>query len=524
MQQSLIIISTLVISLYLLLKLRHELHMMQQNSYRNERYGKWLKNDFKQHKRSREFIFIILIIILFTTGFTKTSLTGIVLIFSVLSYMLLTKKQKKSLVFTRRVQRLAALALVLYIIFIAIGFREFGMEKLPLFIALLSALSFAVIFTANFLIKPLEKQINNRYYRDAQRILKQHSGLIVIGITGSYGKTSTKHFLQRILSEKYHVLMTPGSYNTTMGVVRTIREMLQPTHEVFIVEMGAKQPGDIAEIARLVQPQIGIITAVGAQHLETFKTIENIQKTKFELVDALPADGLAVLNYDYELIRNRPVSNTQTLSYASRKGNTGYYIDNVTYNTSGTRFSVFQKNRKLGDFKTKLLGEYNLSNLLSGIAVARHLNIPGTKIAFAVSKIESVAHRLQLKTNANGITIIDDAFNANPKGAEMALNVLKNIEGKRKIIITPGMIELGEKQIYYNQIFAEQMAKTCDYIILVGTKITRPIQEKLEAVHFDKKRIFVAENFTEAVAHLNAMVQPGDVLLYENDLPDSYEN
>ena len=524
MLQSLTIISTVVISFYLLLKLRHELHMMQQNSYRNERYWKWLKNDFTQQKRRWEFLFIILISILFSTGFKKTSLSLLILVFGVLSYQFLVKKQKKALVYTHRVQRLASLALILFFILSWIGYRQWGFEKTPLLIALLSVLSFVVILIANFLIKPVEQQINNWYYRDAQRLLKQRPDLIIIGITGSYGKTSTKHFLHRILSEKYHVLMTPGSYNTEMGVVRTIREMIQPTHEVFIVEMGAKQPGDITDIARLVQPQIGILTAVGAQHLETFKTVENIQKTKFELIDTLPENGLAVLNYDYELIQNRPVSNTQTTSYASRSGNADFYIDNIAYDDSGTRFSVFHKDRKLGDFKTKLLGEYNLSNVLSAIIVARHLNIPENKIAFAVSKIESVAHRLQLKTNTNGITIIDDAFNANPKGAQMAVDVLKNIKGKRKIIITPGMIELGEKQVYYNQIFAEQMAKACDYIILVGEKITLPIQEKLEAVHFDKKRIFVARNFSEAVAHLNAMVQPGDVLLYENDLPDSHEN
>ena len=133
----------------------------------------------------------------------------------------------------------------------------------------------------------------------------------MIGITGSYGKTSTKHYLNRILSEQFEVCMTPGSFNTTMGVIRTIREYLKPYDTVFICEMGAKQPGDIKEICDLVHPSVGIITAVGEQHLESFKTIENVQRTKFELIDSLPADGLAIVNDDFEWVANRKVSDVE---------------------------------------------------------------------------------------------------------------------------------------------------------------------------------------------------------------------
>ena len=151
----------------------------------------------------------------------------------------------------------------------------------------------ALPISACWLLSPVERHINRHYYRDAEHRLQAMPGLKVIGITGSYGKTSTKHYLETILSEHFDVLMTPGSYNTTMGVIRTVREYLKPYHEVFIVEMGAKQRGDIKEICDLVHPGIGIITAVGEQHLESFKSIENVQATKFELVDSLPAGGLA---------------------------------------------------------------------------------------------------------------------------------------------------------------------------------------------------------------------------------------
>ena len=157
------------------------------------------------------------------------------------------------------------------------------------------------------------KSINNSYVNDARRIIGEMPSLKVVGITGSYGKTSTKHYLNRILSEQFNVVMTPGSFNTPMGVTRTIREMLKPYTEIFICEMGAKQRGDIKEICDIVHPQYGIITAVGEQHMESFKSIENVQRTKFELADALPADGFCVVNDDFPYVANREVDNTSCL-------------------------------------------------------------------------------------------------------------------------------------------------------------------------------------------------------------------
>ncbi len=128
---------------------------------------------------------------------------------------------------------------------------------------------------------------------DARRIVQSMRNLLVIGITGSYGKTSVKHFLHTVLAQQFNVLMTPESFNTPMGVTRTVRSSLSPTHDIFIAEMGAKQTGDIKELCDLAQPKMGIITSIGPQHLETFKTLENVQATKFELVESLPADGTA---------------------------------------------------------------------------------------------------------------------------------------------------------------------------------------------------------------------------------------
>lgn len=376
---------------------------------------------------------------------------------------------------------------------------------------------------ANFVLKPIENKINKWFYKDAQRILKQMPELIIIGITGSYGKTSTKHFLHRILSEKYNVLMTPGSFNTTMGVIRTIREYLKPTHQIFIVEMGAKQIGDIKEICDLVKPQYGILTAVGEQHLDTFKTIENVQKTKFELINSLPQNGIAILNADYEYIINKKVNNCNTQYYSTQSTQFEYNLANIKYNKKGATFNILKNETVVGEFETKLLGDYNLSNILASVIIAKELNVELDRISYAIKKLTPVQHRMEIKRNNNGITIIDDAFNSNPIGAKMALNVLKNIEGARKIIITPGMIELADKQDFYNQIFGKQISEVCDYVVLVGKKITQPIYEGIIETGYKTENIYIAQNFKDATQHIGSFIKSGDVILYENDLPDTYE-
>ena len=248
--------------------------------------------------------------------------------------------------------------------------------------------SHIVVLAANTLLAPVEKAINKKFYDEAAQILSQMPELKIVGITGSYGKTSTKHYLHRILSEKYDVLMTPGSYNTTLGVIRTIREYLKPYNQVFIVEMGAKQKGDIKEICDLVHPSMGIVTAVGEQHLESFKSIENVQNTKFELVDALPADGLAVVNDDFEYVANRVVNNVECQRYAvNATENASYIAKDVEYDETGTSFTIVGNGRELS-LHTRLVGECNISNLIAAVIIALRLDVPEEKIRYAVEKIE----------------------------------------------------------------------------------------------------------------------------------------
>ena len=241
-------------------------------------------------------------------------------------WMIARKKFKKPLVFTKRVWRIYSVAAVFSIgsylaVAVSNGIRDgiWGMYSGPgltiAFLLLLCIFSWAVVMLSVVILIPVERMINRKYWNEAAAILKSMPDLTVVGVTGSYGKTSTKHYLERILSERFDVIMTPGSYNTPMGVIRTVREMMKPYNTIFICEMGAKQKGDIKEICDLVNPKIGIVTAVGPMHLESFKTMENVQSTKFELVDALPSDGYAVVNNDFEYCANRSVDNVECARY-----------------------------------------------------------------------------------------------------------------------------------------------------------------------------------------------------------------
>ena len=526
-------IGLLIAALFALcVMLRWDLQMQQQNSYFNSRYSKWLKQS-GETTSSRRLVALAVLLGAITTWAQQSWLVVCVLIavLVIMGVMMLRKRYKKPLVFTRRVGRIYFTALALVLIAVALcawlGSRD-GAENAARCAALMAVLaltlSWAIAMLANWLLKPVERHINNGYINDARRRLADMPGMKVVGITGSYGKTSTKHYLNRILGEHFSVLMTPGSYNTTMGVVRTIREHMQPYNEVFICEMGAKQVGDIQEICDIVHPQVGIVTAVGPQHLESFKSIENVQKTKFELVDSLPADGLAVLNNDFEHIANRTVSNVPAMRYSVAKTDAAdYWAQDIDYTSRGTTFTVVGKDGKQLQLTTKLVGECNISNLIAAVIVAWHLGVPDDKIRYAVSHIEQVEHRLNMKRTAAGITIIDDAYNSNPTGSRMALDVLAQMTGGKRIVITPGMIELGTEQERLNAALGEHIAETCDVAIIVGQYNRDAIVGGIKNKGFDEKNLHVTDTFNEAQQLMLSMARAGDTVLYENDLPDSFK-
>ena len=355
------------------------------------------------------------------------------------------------------------------------------------------------------------------FFRDAQRRLDARPGLIRIGITGSYGKTSTKFLLGTILSERYNVLVTPSSFNTPMGVTRVIRERLQAYHEVFIAEMGARHVGDIAELVELVHPTVGLLTSVGPQHLDTFGTLENIKKTKYELIEGLPADGLAVFARDGAICEELYA---RCQLARKRLAGEGVRVENLTVGPFGSRFELVEGDARVS-CETKLLGEHAIGNLLLCAETARGLGLSLEEIARGVRKCSPVEHRLQLIGGKGGVTVIDDAFNSNPRGAQAALRVLARFP-KRRIIVTPGMVELGGEEDAFNEAFGREMAGSVDVAILVGRRHTAPIRKGLLEAGFDERCLHVVGSLEESTQVLGALVRAGDTVLYENDLPDNY--
>lgn len=452
------------------------------------------------------------------------------------------KNAKKKLVYTARVKRLIAWNFVLFILlyasFVAPSLYSYeGIEDTSLLNVLtymnstmmyvyysifITLIPFNVLL-ANYLAWPTETGINDRLIKQAKRKLKKkdYKNLIRIGITGSYGKTSTKFILKTILSEKYNVLATPESYNTTMGNVRVIREQLKPEHEVFISEMGARYRKDIAEICDFVRPQYSLITSIGPQHLETFKSIDNIVKTKADIINTMDENGVVFLPKDNEHCKKLFNKETrEKYSYSLKGKDADVYAQEIKLDENGSNFVAVTSIGKI-KCSTKLLGEHNIENILGCIAIAIKLGLTAEQIEAGIKKIEPVPHRLQILNNNNGTIVIDDAFNSNPVGAKMAIDVLGKFKG-RKIVITPGMVELGKEEKNENRKFGKHMASVIDIAILVGQKRSEPIVEGLKQGKFNEMNIFVVQDLKAATAKLAEISKIGDVILFENDLPDSY--
>ncbi len=511
-------------------ELRRDLMMLQQNSYFNNRYRNWLREskDTTSGWRIAGMAIFLYSLATFSRPLGSMLLMGVFGAITVGRYI--NKKYKKPLVWTARARRIYVTAAILMLVIAFVAMLLAGGDSIEgrvfsvtvAFTGLYCA-SHIVLMVANWVLRPVEKHINQGFINDARNRLASMPELRVVGVTGSYGKTSTKHFLHRILSEQYDTLMTPGSFNTTLGVVRTVREHLKPYNEVFIVEMGAKQPGDIREICDLVHPEIGIVTAVGPQHLESFGSIEAVQSTKFELVDSLPADGAAFVNDDFEMIARREVTNVECYRYSCRDAaGAEWRAEDVVYTPSGTDFTVVGPDGYTLKLHTKLLGEANISDLLAAVAVARYMAVPDDRIAYAVAQIDPVEHRLSVKRTAGGFTIIDDAYNSNPVGSKMAMEVLGAMKGGKRIVITPGMIELGEQQHELNGRLGGHIAENTDVAIIVGKYNRDAICSGIDAAE-RRPDTHTVDTFAEAQALLSRIVAPGDTVLYENDLPDTFK-
>ncbi|WP_138159552.1 UDP-N-acetylmuramoyl-tripeptide--D-alanyl-D-alanine ligase [Peptoniphilus catoniae] len=487
-------------------RVEYPLNMLQLSEYKNDKYKEWIQKNKSKVKS--------------------------------LNYYQ-KEEEKTPLVWTDRVKRLKKkhdsvnIVLFLLVVFASgriiylSGNRILAFLALILMYFLIYYFQYLILILSNKFALPEEVKINQGFYSQAQakiRDNKEKFGLKVLGITGSFGKTSVKFISNTILKESLRVKNTPSSYNTPMGLSKVINNDLEDDVEVFIAELGAYKPGEIKEVADLVQPDIGIITAIGPTHMQMYKTIENIMKTKYELIESLPKDGRAIFNYDNDYVKKlSDKTDLKKINYGLEDiEKLDVYAKDLEVNERGSKFTLGIKDLGEVHCKTVLLGRHNISNLLAGASAAYALGMGLEEIARGISKVEAVEHRLNLIDPGTGVLVIDDAFNSNPVGFKAALSVIDEFKDYRKFIVTPGMVELGDMEEEENYKIGKEIAKTCDKVLLVGSHRTEPIYKGLKDAGYNMDNVYQLKNLKEATELLGQLNRPGDVVLFENDLPDSY--
>jgi UDP-N-acetylmuramoyl-tripeptide--D-alanyl-D-alanine ligase len=469
----------------------------------------------------------VLVLVLGVAAGAVLALTGI---------RLIRRPQAKPLVFTARARRLFAVALALPALVLAVA-AVAVLTGAPAWVApaigtaaavLAIACAPELLFLANTGVKPIQTLDNRRFVQRAVRKLGEVSPL-VIGITGSFGKTTTKACVAAVTELRGPAYATPASFNSYLGVVRAINEGLTTKHRTFVAEMGAYRRGDVAELCELVHPTIGVLTAIGPAHLERFGSLDEIEKAKGELAEALPQDAVFVTTADDERclrVAERTQARVVLFSTAGAADAELTAVD-IAMAEGTTRFTIRRRTASAGTaealVRTRLLGRHNVANLLAAAVVGTSLDLPLEAIARSLARVSPPAHRLSPILNRQaGIVVIDDAYNSNPVGAAAALEVLASHQAERRLLVTPGMVELGEREVEENERFGTQAAAVCDLVVLVGEERSKPILAGLNAASFPDSQIHVVANTSEAQALLAKTTRRGDVVLFENDLPDLY--
>lgn len=512
------------------------LHILQQEHYETARLRTWLKGHGETSQGSVLAVVALSVIAAAASWATTVAalLVGIVAVGVGVAALASTlrREQIKPLVFTRRATRLYVCALLIcatppLITALAVNGPAAVAGAAALAIAARAA-SAGVLSAAVILTRPIDRASTRRFVHRAQRKLADVQPLVV-GITGSYGKTTTKACVAEVLELLGPSYPTPRSFNSYLGIVRAINEGLLPNHRSFIAEMGAYRRGDIAELCKLVSPTAAVLTAIGPAHLERFGSIDEIEAAKGELADSLPADGLFVTRADDErcvrIARTRARSRTVLFALANTP-NAQVWAEELRIETGRTSFALCVRTGSAtyrARVRAKLLGEHNVANLLAAAAVGVGLGLEADAVARALSRVVPPPHRLSpIVNSATNVVVIDDSYNANPEGAAAALAILRAHPASRRVLVTPGMVELGEFEEEENIRLGELAAAACDRAVLIGNRRAGSIRAGLVRAGFPESQIVMAPDSKTAHTVVGTTTLPGDVILFENDLPDVY--
>lgn len=528
-------LSIVNVALVILMSLRL-LNMLQLGGYKITNFFAWLKEN-KFLELGRHVIIALLSCsvyaianLLLNDFMVHRALKYVALIFYFVltcSYIIsiCSAPKKTPIVYTKRMIRL-----IVALGIIAFG-TTFGMTYLtamyskyfvaggvciaPLLLVLFVAAAWCVTY-------PIEKLISNSYLAKAKDKLARHPEIVVVGVTGSYGKTSVKNIIATLLAQKYKVCVSPFSYNTPLGLARTILQDVTDDTQVLVAEMGARHVGDIAELAQMVKPRVGVITGIANQHMATFGSMQAIINTKSELTDFVTDQkGTMFFNLANTFVQQMYNSCKCEKYQAGLQQDCLVVAKNISCDKDGSQFTLTIEGKDYAKVRCALLGEHNVSNIVLAATVALKMGVSAQQILQGIASLQPTAHRLQLVPSSGVLIVIDDAYNGSEAGAKAALDTLKFFKGG-KVIITPGLVELGKEQFNTNFELGRLIASTCDWVIINGQVNYNALSSGCQFGKMDANHILKADSLQQAVDMISDITSQGDVVLFENDLPDNY--
>ncbi|MCT7524526.1 Mur ligase family protein [Aliarcobacter cryaerophilus] len=441
---------------------------------------------FKHHKWQWHLTFFISpIVLFFIIPSPYFDIYFFVLYF--VSFILWNRKLDRSLVLTSRVKRFLTILLITIFVQISLCLDDDFCSKVTLFLTLIVTLILSNI---------IEKILFLLFKSRAKKRLLENKDLKIVAITASYGKTSIKNFLHHVLKNHFKTYKTPRSVNTIVGLVLDVNRDLPKDTQIYIAEAGARVKGDIKTIANFLEPQIAVVGSVGEQHIEYFKTLENIKNTKKELLLS-PRLQKAFVHSSANVVTSEKIEEFPNSLHIVKSNLDGLWFD-------------MELNGKVEHFYAPILGSFNAINLAAVVLVATHLGMSVLEINEALTTLPQVEHRLQ-KIESNGKIIIDDSFNGNLEGMLEAINISSNYNG-RKVIITPGLVESTDSA---NILLAKEIDKVFDFVIITGT-----LNANILKANINEDKVFVLKDKTMLETTLARTTKSGDLILFANDAPN----
>lgn len=521
---NLVTLSLLCIALLIIEKSQLMLVAFQKNIYNeNGKYFTWVKENKKLILSSLESLSIGLFIVAFFLS-NEISVFFIVLgdigcFLEMLRIASIFKgMEAKKLILTKKIKRLIVTTSIWYLIPVLIYLTNYDNGYFWLTVeTIFSYFNYFIIWVSYKMNRPIEAAIDRYEWQKAQVKLESIKDLKVIGITGTYGKTSTKYILEEVLKKKYVCQSTPKNVNTLHGLVSSINSYLDAKEEVFIAEMGAYKPRIIENLCDFIHPQFAILTTIEVNNISSFGNKDNTVNTLFELIESLPKTGVAILNKDdWEQKEYQGKIECQKI-WVSLEQDADYVAKEIEYNREGSSFLVYEKDtNKEYKVKTKLLGKHNIYHILSVIALARILGLELDEILPTIENLRPLENHLDMH-DYGYMYQINNTHRSNPLGAKDALDVLERMPGV-KIVVTTGMQNLGEKTGELNNIFGTQMAKVANYVILINEKSTKSVFQGLMESGFEKDKIYIVNNVADAYTLLQQLETKKKIyVLFESD-------